>query len=67
MLVEEIISETLVKHYSNEGFKILQKETGLLYIEAIDIIPCKYTYEETNISIEESNSEGNNREDELGD
>lgn len=49
MLKEEIISETLIKHYSDEGFLIRQIETGALYGEAVDLRPCRYTYEETDI------------------
>lgn len=52
MLIEEILSETLIKHYSDEGYLIRQIETGTLYDEAIDLIPCRYTYEETDEPIE---------------
>lgn len=52
MIVEEKLNERLVKHYSNEGMKIKQVETGLVYDEAVDLIPCKYTYEETDERIE---------------
>jgi hypothetical protein len=31
---------------------IKQVETGALYEDAVDVIPCKYTYEETDIPIE---------------
>ena len=41
----------LIRHYSDEGMYIRQKETGAEYEEAIDVIPCKYTYEETDILI----------------
>lgn len=37
-----------VWHYSDEGKRIRQVETGIVYDDAIDTIPCKYTYEETN-------------------
>lgn len=43
----------LYKHYSDKGFYILQNETGVEYSEAIDIESAPYTYEETDISIEE--------------
>jgi hypothetical protein len=49
MLKEEIISDTLVKHYSDSGFLIRQIETGALYGEAVDLRPCRYTYEETDL------------------
>ena len=33
--------------YSDKKFYILQVETNNIYDEAYDIIPCKYTYTET--------------------
>lgn len=42
-----------VRHYSNAGFKIRQIETGTLYDDAVDVLPCKYTYEETDEPIDE--------------
>ena len=53
MIVEEKMNDRLVKHTSDRGVMMLQKETGLLYPEAVDVIPCRYTYEETEIPIEE--------------
>lgn len=38
--------------YSDSGFYILQVETGAKYNEAYDVIPCRYTYEETSEKIE---------------
>ncbi len=53
MVVEEFLNDRkLVRHYSDCGMMLLQKETGLLYIDAIDVVPCKYTYEETDKLIE---------------
>lgn len=43
----------LYKTYSDEGYKIKQIETGLIYDEAIDIETTNYSYEETDIYIEE--------------
>lgn len=37
---------TLVKTYSDEGFALIQLETGLEYSEAIDVFPIKYHYAE---------------------
>ena len=37
--------------YSDKKFYILQVETNNIYDEAYDIIPCKYTYKETNEEI----------------
>lgn len=42
----------IVHTYSDSGFKILQVETGIIYDAADDAIPCRYTYEETDIPIE---------------
>ena len=37
----------LYKTYSNENYKILQVETGIIYDEAIDVEGANYTYKET--------------------
>ena len=48
MIKTELLNDgTLIKHYSDEGFLLLQKETGIKYAEPVDINPCPYTYEET--------------------
>lgn len=47
MIVEEKLNEQLIRHYSDKGVKLKQVETGFVYDEAIDLIPCEYTYEET--------------------
>lgn len=51
---------TLIKHYSDEGFLLLQNETGLKYSEPIDIVPCQFTYSETDEIVEngDENVEG---------
>ena len=36
----------LVRHYSDEGKPLIQNETGSVYEEAIDTVPCAYTYSE---------------------
>ena len=52
MIIAELIENgERIHHYSDEGFKILQVETGHIYEDAIDIMPCRYTYEETDIPI----------------
>jgi len=51
MIKEEVLSERLVRHYSDANFKIRQIETGAVYDEAVDVIPCRYTYEETDEQI----------------
>lgn len=42
----------LYRTYSDEGYLILQVETGIQYEEAIDIEDVPYTYKETDILIE---------------
>lgn len=57
MIIEEYIEDnTRVRHYSDENFKIRQIETGIIYNDAVDVLPCKYSYEETDIVIEETES-----------
>ena len=50
MIKTEMIGERIL-HYSDQGMKIRQVETGILYEDAIDVMPCRYTYEETDILI----------------
>ncbi len=50
-IIEEKVNDRLIRHYSDEGFYLLQVETGIEYSDAVDIIPCRYTYEETDNSI----------------
>ena len=53
MIVEQILQEeNRVRHYSDLNVKIKQVETGIRYEDAVDIIPCPYTYEETDIPID---------------
>lgn len=48
MIKTELLNNgTLIKHYSDEGYLLLQVETGDKYSEPIDIYPCPFTYEET--------------------
>lgn len=44
--------QTHDRHYSNANKYILQVETGIEYAEAIDIMPCPFTYKETDKEIE---------------
>lgn len=58
MIKTEYLNDgTLIKHYSDAGFMLLQVETGEKYADPVDIVPCRYTYEETDelIDIEEVN------------
>lgn len=61
---ESQLSERLARHWANEiaendtegfdiaTFKIRQVETGIVYDDAVDVIPCRYTYEATDEPIE---------------
>lgn len=54
MIIEKLIeNDSRVHHYSDSGYKIRQNETGITYDDAIDVVPCRYTYEETDEPIEE--------------
>ena len=52
-----VLDEDMYRTYSDEGFKIRQVETGIIYDEAIDIESKHYTYEETDIPIEPEEDE----------
>ena len=43
----------LNRQYSDKNKMLKQNETGIEYSEAIDVMPCKYTYTETDKDIEE--------------
>lgn len=48
MILTEYLREgTLIKHYSDKGYLLLQNETGMKYSDPVDIVPCPYTYTET--------------------
>lgn len=52
IIVETVDNGTRVRHYSNLDYKLEQIETGHIYEDAVDVLPCKYTYRETDIPIE---------------
>ena len=52
ILTEYLNDGTLIKHYSDAGVMLLQVETGVKYSDPIDVVPCAYTYEETDEKIE---------------
>jgi hypothetical protein len=53
MIKTEFLNDgTLIKHFSDAGFMLLQVETGIKYADPIDVVPCVYTYEETEEHIE---------------
>ena len=57
MIKTEFLNDgTLIKHYSDEGFMLLQVETGVKYSDPVDVVPCAYTYEETSELIDSDES-----------
>lgn len=53
MIIVELVDEgTRERRYSDKNVKLRQIETGNIYEDAVDVIPCRYTYEETDIPIE---------------
>ena len=48
---EEMLDNNLIRHYgideNGKHYKILQVETNVIYAEAIDVLPCRYTYKST--------------------
>lgn len=67
MIVTEYLNDgTLIKHYSDQKFLLLQNETGAKYLEPIDAVPCAYTYTETDeIEREPEDDENEFSEDEI--
>ena len=58
MILTELLNEgTLIRHFSDSGFYLLQNETGIQYSDPIDIVPCPYTYTETDELIEKPEEE----------
>lgn len=49
----QINGKDFIHTWSDTNMQIKQIETNILYSDAIDISPCPYTYEESNIPIDE--------------
>lgn len=47
-----------IRHYSNIGMQIRQVETGIIYEDAVDVLDAGYTYEETDLPIEDDGEAG---------
>lgn len=48
MILTELLNNgTLIRHYSDRGVLLLQNETGAKYSDPVDLVPCRYTYTET--------------------
>jgi hypothetical protein len=56
ILTEYLNDGTLIKHYSDKGMLLLQNETGAKYSDPVDLVPCAYTYTETDEPIEDENN-----------
>lgn len=53
MIKEQIIDDgRRIRHWSDAEMMIRQIETGIDYEDAVDNVPCLYTYEETDKPIE---------------
>lgn len=46
MVRSELMEGGLIRHWSDDGHDLLQVETGHVYREAVDTVPCRYTYRE---------------------
>lgn len=46
MIQTEMVGQR-IRHYSDKDMMIRQIETGILYEDVVDVMPCRYTYEET--------------------
>lgn len=57
IIVEYIEIENRERRYSDQGVKIRQTDTGIVYDDAVDVIPCPHTYEETDIPVDPSGGE----------
>lgn len=57
MIQTEKLTDSLQRTWSDTGMKILQNETGRVYDEAVDVIPCRYTYSETSEPIDPEQEE----------
>ena len=55
-LHEQQLNKRLVRHWASDSENgenathyLRQVETGIIYSEAVDVVPCRYTYEVTEI------------------
>lgn len=58
-LHEQQLDDRLVRHWASDSetgeeatHYLRQIETGILYSEAVDVVPCRYTYEATGTPVE---------------
>lgn len=58
MILTELLNDgKLIKHYSDKSVLLLQVETGVKYPDPVDVVPCRYTYEETDEPIEDNDED----------
>lgn len=48
-----VVYDNKVKYYSDKGFKIKQIETGEIFDSVVDPYPSKYSYNETDVLVED--------------
>lgn len=53
----ETLADGRIRHYSDQGMHIRQSETNILYEDAVDVVPLRYTYEETDVPIESDDTQ----------
>lgn len=51
IIVEQLSNRE--RRYSDRNVYLRQIETGVLYQDAVDVSPCQYTYEESDVPIDE--------------
>ena len=51
MIKRELFGDNLYRTYSDEGYKIRQIETGIIFDDALDTQDVNFTYEETDEKI----------------
>lgn len=57
MLKTEILDGNLIRTYSDDGHDLLQEQTGMVYREAVDVMPCRYSYREVDRQAEPETEE----------
>lgn len=59
MILQENITingKAFLRTYSDSNLYIIQLETGINYVDAIDLLPCNYHYVETEIELPKENT-----------
>ena len=51
MIQSQFVEPNRIRRRSDAGYYLRQVETDILYIDAVDPLPCKYTYEETDVPL----------------